>query len=136
MKYRLILPALAALALSSCAALLSTNNGDVTGAPKGGLVTSENVSSQVSGKLTSRGGYQPTDGDVSRYSDSLADFLQANVPNFGAYRNAAIIVDGKVKDNLSAVKLSRIKNITVMDKAPSLQVGTKSTSGAIVITTK
>lgn len=129
MRYRLILMLGIMLTLASCGAMLQSSGSGASGS-QGSASTTDTTS------VSSRKGLEPTAADVARYNDDVTAFLKAKVPNFDNYKNAALIVDNKVADNLSSVKLSKIKSITVMDRAPSMKTGDKSTKGAIVISTK
>lgn len=129
MKHRLVLILAAALTLSGCGMLLQSNtNTTDTG------ISAGKADSGIS--PSSRDSYYPSAADISRYGDDVNAWLNASVPNYSQYRNAAVIVDDKVASDLSVVKLSKVKKVTLFEKAPALKSGEKSTHGAIVITTK
>ena len=129
MKYRFLIVLCTLLALSSCGALMSSSG---SAGYSGKSAWSEVATSSSSTK----GSLRPTAADVSRYGDDINAYLKALVPNFDAYRNAAVIVDDKVATGLSSVKLSQVSSITLFEKAPVLKSSEKATHGAIVITTK
>ena len=129
MKHRLVLIPAAALMLSGCGMLLQSNTHTTDTGISAGKVDSGISSS-------SKDSYSPTASDMNRYGDDTNAWLNASVPNYSQYRNAAVIVDDKVVTDLSAVKLSKVKKVTLFEKAPALKSGEKSTHGAIVITTK
>ncbi|MBR5905449.1 MAG: hypothetical protein IKZ51_03195 [Bacteroidales bacterium] len=142
MKYKILLIIGTVLLVCSCSlAYQSSSGSSSSGSSSAKTTTSSSVSTASSsgsgsGSLTSKSGYQPTRSDVSRYNDDIKAFLTANLPNAKIINDAAVIVDDKVVSDVSAVKLSAVKNISVLEKAPSLTIGDKSTHGAIVIRTK
>ena len=138
MKLGFITVIAAALLFSGCGILLGgsgQSSSTSSSASTSGSTYSQKPSSGTS-SIMSTGGYRPTSDDVSRYGNDVSAFLKAVVPNFNYYKDAAIVVNSKVVSSLSGVRLSDIKTISVLDKAPSLTTETKSTHGAIVITTK
>ena len=124
MKYRILILIAAALAFASCGTLASSSSG------------SSSSNTETSGNNYSRGSYQPSSNDITTYNDDVNAYLKAKLPNYDEYKDAAIIVDDKVVDDMSDVKLRDVKNVSVFEKAPSLKTGEKSTHGAIVIKTK
>lgn len=148
MKYKFVLFFSAALLVCSCSLAYqsSSSGGSSSGGSSAGSssanttagtsVSTASRSSSGSGSLTSKSGYQPSREDVSRYNDDVKAFLKASLPDSRIINDAAVIVDDKVVSDVSAVKLSAVKNISVLEKAPSLTVGDKATHGAIVIRTK
>ena len=139
MKYRFLLLIGAALLVCSCSLAYQSTSGSNSSSVNTTTSTSASTagsSSSGSGSLTSKNGYQPSQDDVKRYNNDIKAFLKAKMNNDTAISNAAVVVDDKVVSDISAVKLSDVKNISVIDKAPSITVGDKATRSAIVIRTK
>ena len=99
-------------------------------------ISAGKVESTSPANSVSKSNLSPTLSDVSMYGDDTAAWLKASVANYNIYKDAAVIVDDKVVSDLSAVKLSKVKKVTLFEKAPSLKSGEKNTHGAIVISTK
>jgi len=142
MKYKYFLFLGVLLLVCSCSlAYQSSSGSSSSGSSSAATTTSSSIStagrsSSGSGSLTSKSGYQPSSADVSRYNNDVKAFLKASLPDARVINDAAVIIDDKVASDVSAVKLSDVKNISFLEKAPSLTVGDKSTHGAIVIRTK
>ena len=132
MKYRFTL-ILAALLAAGCGSTIPVTTDKGPSTTSGFAAVQE---SGGSGNIMSSSGYQPSNSDVQKYGNDLQSFLKAMVPNFDNYRDAALYVNGKVATSISGIRISDIKTISVLERAPSITVGTKSTHGAIVITTK
>ncbi len=139
MKFRFLLIIGTALLVCSCSLAYQSTSGSNSSSVNTTTSTSASTggsSTSGSGSLTSKNGYQPSQDDVNRYNNDVKVFLKAKMNNDKAISNAAVIIDDKVVSDISVVKLSDVKNISVIDKAPSITVGDKTTRGAIVIKTK
>lgn len=124
MKYRIVLILTALLAVCSCGTMMQSGTGFGDSAGTAGKVAS------------SKDNLSPSSSDVNKYGDDTDAWLKDSVSDYSQYQNAVVIVDDKVVTDISAVKLSKVKKVSLFERAPSLKSGDKSTRGAIVISTK
>ncbi len=124
MKYRIVLILTALLAVCSCGTMMQSGTGSGDSAGTAGKVAS------------SKDNLSPSSSDVNKYGDDTDAWLKDSVSDYSQYQNAVVIVDDKVVTDISAVKLSKVKKVSLFERAPSLKSGDKSTRGAIVISTK